>query len=61
MAEKKRSKRLPKLTDAQRHERFVQMAREVQASDDPAEFDKAFKTVMSSLPRPRRRATLKTD
>lgn len=31
-----------KLTDAERHKRFVDMAREVQASDDPKDFDKAF-------------------
>jgi hypothetical protein len=35
----------PKLTDAERHKRFVDMAREVGASDDPKDFEKAFKTV----------------
>lgn len=35
----------PKLTDAERHARFKEMAREVEASDDPAEFDKAFRAV----------------
>lgn len=34
-----------KLTDAERHKRFVDMARKVQASDDPKDFDKAFKKV----------------
>jgi hypothetical protein len=34
-----------KLTDAERHKRFVEMAREVGASDDPKDFDKAFKKV----------------
>lgn len=38
----------PKLTDAERHERFKEMAREVEASDDPKAFDKAFKTVVSA-------------
>lgn len=35
------------LTDAQRHKRFVDMAREVEASDDPKDFDKAFNKVAS--------------
>ena len=34
------------LTDAERHKRFVDMAREVGASDDPKDFDKAFKKVV---------------
>lgn len=33
------------LTDAERHQRFVDMAREVQASDKPKDFEKAFKAV----------------
>ena len=32
----------PKLTDAERHKRFVAMAKEVGASDDPKDFEKAF-------------------
>jgi hypothetical protein len=40
-----KSKPKAKLTDADRHKRFVAMAREVQASDDPKAFDKAFKKV----------------
>ena len=35
----------PKLTDAERHARFKEMAREVGASDRPEDFDKAFGTV----------------
>ncbi|WP_157100099.1 hypothetical protein [Rhodoplanes sp. Z2-YC6860] len=35
----------PKLTDADRHKRFVAMAHEVEASEDPKAFDKAFKKV----------------
>lgn len=31
-----------KLSDAERHKRFVDLAKEVEASDDPKEFDKAF-------------------
>lgn len=35
----------PKLTDAERHKRFVDMAKEVGASDKQADFDRAFKAV----------------
>jgi hypothetical protein len=45
----------PKLTDAERHKRFVAMAREVGASDDPEDFEKAFKKVV-----PPKRATKPT-
>jgi hypothetical protein len=44
-----RKKPGPKLTDAERHKRFVDMAREVGASEDPKDFEKAFKAV---TPRP---------
>lgn len=37
----------PKLTDAERHERFVKVAREADASEDPEDFEKAFKRVTS--------------
>ncbi|HYI29085.1 MAG TPA: hypothetical protein VD863_14700 [Bradyrhizobium sp.] len=40
---KAKRKKLPELTDAERHQRFTAMAREVGASDDPKAFDKAFK------------------
>jgi hypothetical protein len=40
-------RRLPKLTDAERHKRFVKMAHEVGASDDPKDFDRAFNKVVS--------------
>lgn len=43
----RKAERKPKLTDAERHKRFVEMAREVEASDDPKDFDKAFKKVTS--------------
>jgi hypothetical protein len=39
----------PKLTDAERHKRFVEMAREVGASDDPKDFESAFKKVTSKV------------
>jgi hypothetical protein len=52
MARKQTTKRrLPKLTDAERHKRFVEMAHEVNASEDPKEFDLAFKKVVR-IPRP---------
>jgi hypothetical protein len=41
----RRPARKPKLTDAERHKRFVEMARQVGASEDPKDFDKAFKKV----------------
>ena len=40
-----KSKQKPKLTDAERHKRFVAMAREVKASGDAKDFDKAFNKV----------------
>jgi hypothetical protein len=45
MLTKSKSKAQPKLTDTERHERFVKMAGEVGASDKPQDFDKAFKAV----------------
>jgi hypothetical protein len=45
MARKSRVKQ--KLTDAERHKRFVEMAKEVEASDDPKDFEKALKKVVS--------------
>ena len=35
-----------KLTDAERHARFVEMAREVEVDESPDAFDKAFKKVV---------------
>jgi hypothetical protein len=43
-----------KLTDAERHKRFVDMGREVEASDDPKAFDKAFRKV-TAKPTPKKR------
>ena len=34
--------RKPKLTDAERHKRFVAMARKVEASEKATDFDRAF-------------------
>jgi hypothetical protein len=47
---KAKSERKQKLTDAERHKRFVAMAKEVGASDDPKDFDKAFKKVVTPRP-----------
>lgn len=35
----------PKLTDAERHKRFVEAARDVDASEKAEDFDKAFEKV----------------
>lgn len=39
----------PKLADAERHKRFVEMAHEVGASESPKAFNKAFKRVVRGL------------
>jgi hypothetical protein len=44
------------LTDAERHKRFVEMAREVGASKDPKDFDKAFKQVTAKRPEKKKAA-----
>jgi hypothetical protein len=43
--------RKPKLTDAERHKRFVATAREVEASNDPKDFERAFKRIVRPLKR----------
>jgi hypothetical protein len=46
MAKRKGPKpKTPKLTDGERHARFVETARKVEASEDPADFERAFKNV----------------
>ena len=45
-----KSKSKAKLTDAERHKRFVAMGEEVGASKDPKDFEKAFKSVAPSGP-----------
>jgi hypothetical protein len=42
----------PKLTDAERFKRFRDTAREVEASDDPKDFDKAFDKVVTPKKKP---------
>ena len=38
----------PKLTDAERHARFVDMAREVGVDESPEAFDRAFEKVVAA-------------
>lgn len=45
MPRKTTTKSKSKLTDAERHMRFKDMAKEVGASDKPDDFEKAFKRV----------------
>jgi hypothetical protein len=45
----------PKLTDAERHRRFVDMAKEVEASPDAKDFERAFRKIA----RPRRKSAEK--
>jgi hypothetical protein len=49
--------RKPKLTDAERHKRFVETARELGASNDPKDFDRAFdKITAKRSPESRRKS-----
>ena len=45
----RKPKKVP-LTDAERHARFVEMAREVEAGDSTEAFDKAFRKVVRPPP-----------
>jgi hypothetical protein len=47
---KRKLKPKPKLTDAERHARFVETARKVGASEDPKDFEKAFDKVAKLTP-----------
>lgn len=44
-----------KLTDAERHKRFLDMAKEVEASEQKEDFDKAFKKVAAVIKEPPKR------
>lgn len=48
-----------KLSDAERHKRFVAMAKEVEASEDPKDFEKAFGQVTAAKPKARPTAPLR--
>jgi hypothetical protein len=54
MAKTPSTKRLPKLTDAERHKRFVEMAREVEADENPKSFDRAFDKVVPQKQNPKK-------
>jgi hypothetical protein len=41
------------LTERERQERFVAMAREVEASEDPQDFDRAFQRIAMPPPKPK--------
>ena len=43
----------PKLTDAERHQRFVEMAHEVEADERPEGFERAFSTVTKPPAKPK--------
>jgi hypothetical protein len=45
MTKPKPKSKKPKLTDAERHRRFVETAREIGASEDGRAFDRAFKAI----------------
>lgn len=45
-----KSEKKPKLSDYERHERFVDMAREIEASEDANDFDKAFDKITQVPP-----------
>jgi hypothetical protein len=47
MSQKPKREPKPKLTDAERHKRFLDTARAVEASDDPKDFDRAFDKVVT--------------
>ncbi|MBJ7544163.1 hypothetical protein JDN41_11465, partial [Rhodomicrobium udaipurense] len=47
---KKKGEPKPKLTDAERHKRFVDMAREVEADESTEAFDKAFEKAVTPHP-----------
>jgi hypothetical protein len=40
-----------KLTDSERHQRFLDMAHEVEASDNPDDFERAFDNVVTAKPK----------
>lgn len=49
-----------RLSDAERHKRFVAMAKEVEASEDPKDFEKAFEQVATPKPKPARAKSVDT-
>jgi hypothetical protein len=47
----------PKLTDAERYKRFLDAAKEVGASDDLKDFDRAFERIVKPKPRGSRKSS----
>jgi hypothetical protein len=45
MAKKAAPKKKPRLTDAERHKRFVETAREIGADENPERFERAFRAL----------------
>lgn len=43
-------KRKPKISEAERHKRFVDMAREIEADETPEAFEQAFDSVIGAPP-----------
>jgi hypothetical protein len=54
MSSKPKAKK-PKLTDDERHQRFKETAKKLGASEDPRDFERAFKTV--TTPKSERKAS----
>jgi hypothetical protein len=55
---KPKQPRPPKLTDVERHKRFIETAKNVEASESIEDFDKAFSLLMArSAPKPKRRGS----
>ena len=54
MTQKPDKKPAAKLTDKDRHKRFLDMAKEVEASEKPEDFDKAFGKVTERREPPKR-------
>lgn len=52
---RKASKEPPKLTDEERHKRFLDMAKEVEASEKKEDFDSAFAKVTAPKPGPKKK------
>jgi len=47
---KRVTKKRPPMTDAERHKRFLEMARETEAEESPESFDRAFSEVVTPIP-----------
>jgi hypothetical protein len=51
MPSKPATAKKPKLTDAERHKRFVETAREIGADESPDAFDRVFKKIVGPAPK----------